>query len=139
MNKAEIEKAVKHVNIETFDPPSSKVSISLSLRQQLIAAAKIQGKNTETLRVFKSINPGDYSLTVTGFISVIEAKLFPFIYVDKLTAEEISIPNTLITLNKIFDSPFFISGSSIYYFDEIIHAQKNFYKSMAELIKVYKD
>ena len=96
---------------------------------------KIQSKK---FKVFKTDRIDDFSLTMHGFIALIDIKLYPAIYNDIMTKEECTTPNILNILNKIMLKPYFIGGTTVFYFDDLIEAQKNFYGSLIQMIEAYK-
>jgi hypothetical protein len=73
--------------------------------------------------VFKTKKENDFSVTPHGYMLITNAKMYPKTFVAKLDKAIILAPSTLISLKKIFVSPYFIKGMKVYYFDELIHTQ----------------
>lgn len=94
----------------------------------------LKSSNLKNAEIFKSKKETDFSLTEIGFKLLVASKLFPTQYVAKLDQDFILAPSTLIALKKIFDTPYFIRGCSVYHFDELVYTQICIHRSLTEYI-----
>jgi hypothetical protein len=83
----------------------------------------LKSSNTNNLDIFKNKKDTDFSLTPHGYMLLCNAKLYSKTYTAKFEKEQIQSTSVLISLKKIFDCPYFIKGSKVYYFDDIVHTQ----------------
>ena len=96
--------------------------------------ALLKSSNLKNAEIFKSKKETDFSLTEIGYKLLVASKLFPTQHIAKLEQDFILAPSTLIALKQIFDTPYFIRGCSVYYFDEIVHTQICIHGSLTEYI-----
>jgi hypothetical protein len=89
-------------------------------------------------KIFKTDKPEDFSLTQDGYTFITTIKLYPDTFKAKLENNLMQAPSTLILLKKIFKNPYFIRGKSVYYFDEIIHAEICIHNSLESYLKHLK-
>lgn len=94
--------------------------------------------NPKKLEIFKTKKENDYSLTQHGYMTITLSKMYSSIFIATLGKEEIQAPSTLISLKKIFESPYFIKGRKVFYFDEILHAEICVYGGLSEYVKHQK-
>ena len=118
---------VKDGETPTFTCPSI-------LRTPYIKYSKTKDKPE---RIFKSANPTDFSLTTNGFFRIVDLKIFPIVFQDKITNGEHPSINALITLNKIFNSPYLLQSNCLFQFDACITAEKTFFGGFNNLIEYY--
>lgn len=92
------------------------------IREDIIAV--LRPFNPNNLDIFKSKKEQDFLLTAHGYLLISTNKLFEKTFIAKLDKETAQSISTLISLKKIFNnSPYFIKGRTVFYFDDMIHTQ----------------
>jgi hypothetical protein len=89
--------------------------------------------------IFRTKRPEDFSLTQDGYIMITTLKLYPSTFKAKLENNQMQAPSTLILLKKIFKKPYLIRGKSVFYFDEIVHAEICVYGGLESYLKHLKN
>ena len=98
----------------------------------------LQPLNVNNGAIFKSKKETDFSLTQHGYILLTASKLYVDVFVAKLDKDVIQTTSVLLSLKKIFNSPYLIKGCKVFYFDEIIHAEICIHNSLEEFVKHQK-
>lgn len=100
---------------------------------------ELKSLNSAKIDIFKSKKDNDFSLTQHGYFLLTSAKLYSSTFVAKLDKMESQTTSTLISLKKIFDkTPYFLNGSKVFYFDEVIHTQICIHGGLSDYIKHLK-
>lgn len=105
-------------------------------KEQIVLALKFL--NPTKIEIFKTKKENDFSLTQHGYMLLTASKLYPSSFIANLDKDECQTPGTLISLKKIFDSPYFLKGRKVFYFDELIHAEICLHGDMSAYIKHLK-
>lgn len=85
---------------------------------------------------FKYADPEIFLLSEDGFLRIMKSDLSKDCYREKMTYNELQTGKVRKFLRSYFTAPYYVSGTTIYFFDPVAYAEIRSFGSLRHLIDV---